>query len=578
LNVYLGRSAGLLAAPTISNHQSLHGTQSTLAHCNAVSKNPRFQRAVKVLADSVDTRDIDATWQAFMDLRDLERNLGRREVMDEIHRQFPPELLHKVVRALMPEFKPPTAPETIEAAARHVYMFTKLLNYLLLVSKLHKGQRNEIAVLRLTMGQCMRRLIDPKHLRTTSDAKMLVSMWKKISESSSLQLQLTIYEIRMLVLGAWKVGDEEPFQKLSALVLSFYVREYVDSIDPSVVRSLLVDMNQRLVKLSPHHYSMLILYFGKTRNPNEAMNLLEQAMDDPDAQTTEAIYYNAFRAFGSVFALRKRSSTSKYEQELATADSTTGEVQSTIRMPDSDNELAYADELDMESDMLREPIDPATRSEAECLQAAKVCMWLFQKMTSSGVHVGFRTYRELMNCMVQLGMPDKARRIFEFAMESMEGDSVTAHFVAFYLRLIAPTPHQRQLALRGLIRQNENIAMAMTNFSKRQLVDQFGIFDGNLVKFANKELRPALTERGGEFLSHYIYRMYKATRAAAFIECILAGNDPTGRFKGYSFPKAGSGGLGLAVVENEISETCRLIHEKKPRWLQHRDVIYALLP
>ncbi|KAJ2845199.1 hypothetical protein IWW36_004878, partial [Coemansia brasiliensis] len=292
---------------------------------SAAEKNPRFIRAIKILKDGVQSRDIDAVWRAYMELRDLERSLGQSEVMSGMNRQFPPEQIRLIIRSLLPDFKPQPAASGVELAARHVYMFTKLLNYLLLVSKLRQSQRNNIAVLRLTMGHCMRRLIDSKYVRTAGDAKMLVGQWKKISESSSLPLQLTIYEIYMLILGAWKsgrhllvpylyrlacqnwrIGDEEQFQRLSALILSFYVREYSSSIDPSIIRGVLVDMKQRLVKLTSHHYSMLILYFGKIRNLDESMNIIEQAINDPDAQGTEAIYYNAFRAFGYAFAQKKR--------------------------------------------------------------------------------------------------------------------------------------------------------------------------------------------------------------------------------------------------------------------------------
>ncbi|KAJ2661633.1 hypothetical protein IW148_003277 [Coemansia sp. RSA 1199] len=583
LSTPISRSSHL-AGPT--THQITRSTQSTTP-CGQVSKNPRFARAVKVFLDSVQTHDIDAAWQAFMDLRDLERNVRGGEIADELRRQFPPETMRRIVRALLPAFKPPRVGD-IEAVARQVYMYTKLLNYFLLASKLQKGERNNIAVLRLTMGQCMRRLVDPKFVRTTDDARLLVGLWTRISESSSMALQLTMYEMYMLVLGAWKsgryllvpylyqmacrkwrVGDEERFQKLSALVLSFYVREHADSIDTTVVRSLLMDMNERQVRLSPRHYSMLILYFGKTRNLNEAMRVLEQAMGDPDAQSTEAIYYNLFRAFSCAFALQNRERASKYEvyesDGVDEKQSTAGEM-----------ELG-ADEQDQR--LLIEPMhgtDPEARHSSECLQAAKICTWIFQRMTTNSVTIGFRTYRELIGCMVQFGMRDKAQRIFEFAMDSLSVTEVTAHFIAHYLHLIASTPHQRQLVLRGLIKQNENVAMAISVFSQRKLVDQFGIFDGNVAAFVAGEKRPAASERGGEFLTRFLTQMHKATRAAGFIKCLLAGNDPLGRFKGYNFPKLGIGGL--VAVESELVDVCRVIHETRPGWLQHHDVIYNLLP
>ncbi|KAJ2345233.1 hypothetical protein GGF43_005272, partial [Coemansia sp. RSA 2618] len=467
-----------------------------------------------------------------MDLKDLERNLGRSDLIDEMHRQFPPEMIRRIARALLPVFKPQPA-EDIEAAARRVYMFTKLLNYLLLVSKLHKGQRNEVVVLRLTMGRCVRRLIDAKFVRTADDAKLLVGLWAKISESSSLPLQLSMYEIYMLILGAWKSGrhllvpclyrmacqkwrsgDGEQFQRISALVLSFYVREHAESIDAAVVRGLLMDMNQRMVALLPHHYSMLILYFGKMRNLNEAMNVLEQAMADPDARSTEAIYYNTFRAFSSAFALKNREAASKYERGAdADAVGNKGSEQKSLA---DDMELGEADKYDHR--LLMEPsyeADPEARHSSECLQAARICTWIFQQMTGNEVAVGFKTYRELINCMVEFGMHDKAKRIFEFAMESLSGTDIKAHFITHYLHLIAHTPHQQQLALRGLIRQNDDVAMAMAMFSKRKLVDQFGIFDGNLAAFVAREKRSAATERGGEFLTRFLFRMYKATHAAS---------------------------------------------------------------
>ncbi|KAJ1792274.1 hypothetical protein LPJ62_000934, partial [Coemansia sp. RSA 2167] len=415
-----------------------------------------------------------------MDLRDLERNVRGGEIADELRRQFPPDMMQRIVRALLPAFKPPRD-DNIEAVARQVYMYTKLLNYFLLASQLQKSERNNIAVLRLTMGQCMRRLVDPKFVRTTDDARLLVGLWTRISESSSMPLQLTMYEIYMLVLGAWKSerhllvpylyqmacrkwrpGDEDRFQKLSALVLSFYVREHADSIDTGVVRSLLMDMNERQVRLSPHHYSMLILYFGKTRNLNEAMRVLEQAMGDPDAQGTEAIYYNLFRAFSCAFELQNRERASKYE--VYESDSSADEKQSTNYMD------LGVDEQDQR--LLIEPMygaDPETRHSSECLQAAKICTWIFQRMTANSVTIGFRTYRELIGCMVQFGMRDKAQRIFEFAMDSLSVTEVTAHFITHYVHLIASTPHKRQLVLRGLIKQNENVAMAMSVFSQRKL-------------------------------------------------------------------------------------------------------------
>ncbi|PIA17861.1 hypothetical protein COEREDRAFT_85745 [Coemansia reversa NRRL 1564] len=578
-------------------------------HQSSVGSNPRFLRAVNELADCVNAGSLDTAWRAFTDLRELELVLGRSVVQDELHRRLPSKQLYLILRSILPDFAPTNPPLNVEAAARHVYMFTKLLNYLLLISRLHKGERNEVAVLRLTMGQCMRRLLDMRFIRTTTEAKKLVGLWEKISKSSSLSLQLTTFDIYMLVLGAWKSGrhllvpylyrmackqwrvsDEARFQRLSALVLSFYVREYGSSIEPAVIRGLLMDLNERSIKLLPHHYAMLILYFGRTQNLDEALQVFEQAMKDPNFQSAEAIYYNLFRAFGDAFKLRRRGGWSGKVNRSSNSGSVISSMNSQgascdAYSQDNSGDNDYFDGLDENIQGFNgdyEQPDPApnlgTKYNSDQHQAAKICMLIFQRMTTSSVSIGFRTYRELINCMIQFDMQDKAQRIFTFAMDTMKGKEIKAHFIIFYLRLIAPTPYQQHLELRKIMDEDENVTMAMSTLTKRQLVDQFGIFDGNLQAFFNRTKRPASTERGGEFLSHYIFCMFKANRAAEFIRHMLAGNDPNGVFSGYNFPKLKYDSSGLAAIEGEVEETCQWIQKHKRGWLRHCDVIYNLIP
>ncbi|KAJ2082505.1 hypothetical protein H4R24_001531 [Coemansia sp. RSA 988] len=599
----------LFAPVRLAETQALRSTQSVSDHQNSISSNPRFLRAAKELADCVNTNSIDIAWRAFTDLRDLELLLGRNAVQDELHRKLPAKQLHLTLRAILPDFASANHPTDVKAAARHVYMFTKILNYLLIISRLYKGERNEVAVLRLTMGQCMRRLLDMRFIRTTLDAKILVSLWENISKNSLSSLQLTIFDIYMLVLGAWKsdrhlpipylymlackrwrVGDEARFQRLSALVLSFYVREYGSSIEPAVIRGILMDLKERLVKLLPHHYAMLILYFGKTQNLDEALQVFEQAMKDPDAQCAEPIYYNLFRAFGDAFTLRRRKGWAGNANRTDSSSDVISSLSSRdephkAHLQDNLGDKDYIDELNENIENFNRGYelsegDPnlGTTYNSDQHQAAKICMLIFQRMTTSNVSIGFRTYQELINCMVQFDMRDKAQRIFTFAMDTMAGEDIKAHFILSYLRLIAPTTYQQHVLLRGIMEEDENVSMAMTRFTKRQLVDQFGIFDGDLMAFFNRTSRPASAERGGEFLSRFIFRMYKAYRAAAFIRCMLAGNDPGGTFRGYNFPKLKYDGSGLAEIEREIAETCQYIHKYKSSWLRHRDVIYNLIP
>ncbi|KAJ2769150.1 hypothetical protein IWQ57_003229, partial [Coemansia nantahalensis] len=514
---------------------------------------------------------------------------GQSEVIDALHQRLTAGAIRSILRAVLPEFAAPRAASDCDATARLIYMHTKLLNYMLLASKLRKGERNKVAVLQLAMGQCLRRVVDDRLVRTAQGARALVSACRRISEDSSPALRLSVFELYMLVLGAWKsgrhllvpylyqqacsqyrAGDETRFQRLSALVLAFYVREYAGSIGPAAIRGLLVDVNERLIRLSPHHYAMLILYFGKTGNLGEVLRVFEQAMDDPETRAAEATYYNVFRAFGCAFALQKRRAAGGAEAEAA--DGLDGD--------EDDDPYGHAAGADDEA-LVAADSDAAAAGAGrrlDRLQAARTCMRIFQGMTGSRVDVGFRTYRELVFCLFQFDMGDKARRVFEFAVANLPGEEIKAHLVAHYLRLAAPTPHERQLVLRGLLQQNEGLLAAVRSFSRRTLVDQFGIFDGDLAGFIAGAARPPATERGGAFQRRFLSRMHKARRAAAFVRCVLAGSDPTGEFKGYSFPALRPDASGLAAVEAEIGAACRHMRELSPAWLRHRDVIHALLP
>ncbi|KAJ2778618.1 hypothetical protein H4R18_004497 [Coemansia javaensis] len=551
--------------------------------------HPRLEQAARALEGCVDTRDIGAAWRAFVELKDLELALGRSEVADELHRRLPAQTLHRILRAVLPDFA--TAGEQQQqcgdGAARHVYMYTKLLNYLLQVSMLRKGERNEVAVLRLAMGQCVRRLVGERHTRTAQDARALVGVWARMSETSSRALQLNTFDVYMLVHGAWKggrqllvpylyrlgcqrwrVGEEAHFQKLSALVLSFYVREHAAAVGAAVVRGLLVDLNRRLVRLSPTHYSMLILYFGRTGNLDEVVRVFEQAMDDPEAAAAEATYYNTLRAFGSAFEQQSRRGTG------VDVDVDAGVDMNAIPTD--------ADAIPADTDAIPVDTDPAP---ADRLQAAKTCMWIFQRMasSSSGVRIGARTYRELAYCMVRLGMRDKAQRVFEFALESLESSEVTARFVAFYLRLVADTPQRRQAALRGLLAADSGggrLAAALGGFSRRTLATQFGVFGGDLGAFVAGARRAGrgAGARGGEFLRRFVGdHVHGGRRAARFVASVLAGSDAGGRFRGYSFPTLGAA-AGVAGVEAEAAEAWRRLAAARAGLLRHRDVVHAVLP
>ncbi|KAJ2159867.1 hypothetical protein GGF46_002706 [Coemansia sp. RSA 552] len=558
-----------------------------------IGDSGRVSRAVKAMAACVETRSTATAWQAYRDLMDLERVLGRGVVRGELHRQLPAGLIHKILRALMPDAAQPLAEaKEAEPAARHVYMYTKILGYLLLVSRSRTSERNRVAVLRLSMGRCIRRLVDPQHARTAEDAEQLVRLWREISESSPQPLQLTEFDAYLLILGAWKSGRHQlvpelyrmacqlrrwstaRFRKMSALVLSFYICEYPKGTGDPVIHSLLQDLERRRVCLSPEHYSVLILHFGRARDLDEALSIFERAMKDPKARNTEAVYASLFRGFGAAFQEPRRS-------DIAAEPEPSSDAYALHDAEDFD----YIDGID--AGIWQDNATYATVPEqdqvggsgsAERLDAAKVCMRIFQQMTSSNISVGLRTYRELMVCMVRFGLPDKAQQVFEFALDSVEHRKIPAGFIRSYLRLVARTPHESQIVLRKLMAQNANVAATMERLSKRELIDQYGIFNGDLAAFARREKRPKVAGRGGRFLAQYLVQMHKASRGADFIECMLAGNDPSGKFKGYNFPKLHGYGSGLASVEAELKETCQWMHELKPHWLRHRDVIYNLLP
>ncbi|KAJ2333732.1 hypothetical protein GGI00_002184, partial [Coemansia sp. RSA 2681] len=532
--------------------------------------------------------------------------------MSELHRQLPATTIRSLLRAIHPKFT--HGKGGADEAAHSLYMYTKLLNYLVLVSRLRKAERDDVVVLRLAMGQCMRRLVDSRFARSPADAQSFVQRLEQISTSSSQPLRLTLFDLRLLVLGAWKSqrhllvpylyqlackqrrsSNESSFQRLSAVVLSFYVREYTSAeecVAPSVITGILEDLNQRAIKLSPHHYSMLILYFGKTSNMGEALRVLERAMDDPASRKTEAIYYNTFRAFACSLAPQAVRG-SQAQQQQSDEDL---EPPSTLDPGSSSDGLDYIDELEVDDiegcamggeasgeygsaqgDNLA-PLDN-TNLRPEHIQAARICSTLFQTMVSHNFAIGFRTYRELIHCMLQFGMHDKARKIFEFAVGSLSDSDIKAHLISFYLRQTTRSPHQMLQALHSIIQIIPSVAAAMHGFSKRTLVDQFGIFDGDLQAFIERRARPVIAGRSGEFLSQFICCMHKATHAADFLRCMAAGNDARGQFSGFNFLPLGSDGSGLAAVEGEIAATCRIIScNKKARWLQHASVIYSLLP
>ncbi|KAJ2810530.1 hypothetical protein FBU31_007969, partial [Coemansia sp. 'formosensis'] len=320
----------------------------------------------------------------------------------------------------------------------------------------------------------------------------------------------------------------------------------------------------------------------------EALRVLERAMDDPASRKTEAIYYNAFRAFASSLApqAERNSQAQQLSDDL--------EPPSALDPGSSNDGLDYIDELDaVTNDCTIDGNAPRGYGAAqgdntaqlehasirpEHVQAARICSTIFQTMVSHNITIGFRTYRELIHCMVQFGMTDKARKIFEFAVDSLSDYEVKAHLISFYLHQTTRSSHQMRQALHGVIQAIPSVEATMRGLSKRTLVGQFGIFDGDLQAFIERRARPAVEGRGGEFLSHYLCRMHKAKHAADFIRCMAAGNDPRGQFSGFNFLPLGSDGSGLAAVEGEIATACRIISSVNSKWLRHADVIYSLLP
>ncbi|KAJ1724177.1 hypothetical protein LPJ53_001515 [Coemansia erecta] len=482
-----------------------------------------------------------------------------------------------------------------------------------------KSDRNRLVVLQLAMGQCIRRHIESRHVRTADDAKQLVQVWQRISKASPRTQQLSLYDIRLLILGAWKadrhalvpylyqfacrqmqVSDEAGFQKLSAIVLSFYVREYAESIEPSVINGLLDDLNQRHIRLSPSHFSMLILYFGKVHNIPEALRVLEQAMEDRKTQGTEAIYYNTFRAFSYAVARQSRRIANDgplFGTEISPeATEVASEQAGALDRSKVDDALSYIDDLDAdivdymdyEADVEQQEWNLRAKQQQESkhghspeyAKAARICSMLFQTMVNRNIPIGFKTYRELIQCMARFGMIEKARSIFAFAVDNLGRDEIKADLVVSYLRSVAHTPHERQAALVYALHSVPGLIFAMRRYPRRVLIDQFAIYNGDLDAFIAREKRAVVPGRAGEFLRAYVDKMGRATRAAAFMNCILSGNDPGGQFKGFNFPKLGTSDLfeGVAVVEKELLATCYTICQNHPTWMQHRDVIYNLLP
>ncbi|KAI8324571.1 hypothetical protein GQ54DRAFT_59367 [Martensiomyces pterosporus] len=587
-------------------HQSTRGAGTASQYRGSCKDNTRLMRSVDLLTESIFNKSLSTAWQAYRELADLESTLDRAAIVDELHKALSQESIHSILRAIIPAFTHKA--ENMDEAAQHVYQYVKLLNYLLLVSKLHKKRRNEVAVVRLVVGQCMRRLIDSRFVRTTGDARKLVRKWRAISEGSPPAMQLTSFDVHLLVLGAWKSerhilipylyelecekwvpgGDAAGFQRVSATVLSFYVQRCAEIIRPAVVRSLLEDLSQRGIRMLPHHYSMLILYFGKVRNMGEAMKVLERAMDDPAAQKTEAVYYYALRAFSSAFSPQAERKVRAGEKGLYGNDAS-----ATVEHDEGNDELGYVDDTgsflthagidrnapaDADLDDGSEELEQRQKHSAEHVQAAKICTSIFQLMIERNIDIRYRTYRELIDCMAQFRMFDKARQIFEFAIDNLDASKIKPHFVAFYLRKTTRTPHEMQISLRQHLENMPDLLMLFRQFPTRALADYFGIYHGDLQAFLDRRKRPAVEGRAGEFLTDYLQTMNKATRMADFLKCVLSGNDQHGKFKGYNFPKLGSDGSGVATVESEVIATCRWIEESGRLWLRHKAVIYNLLP
>ncbi|KAJ2879002.1 hypothetical protein FB639_003210 [Coemansia asiatica] len=139
----------------------------------------------------------------------------------------------------------------------------------------------------------------------------------------------------------------------------------------------------------------------------------------------------------------------------------------------------------------------------------------------------------------------------------------------------------RELLWREM-RNMPGLAMVMRQFPRRVLIDQFGIFNGDLTAFSERQKNPVVDGRAGEFMRRFIEQMSKATRGAAFLNCMLSGNDALGQFRGFNFPKLSGRGLkagsGAAAVERELVAACRAICQMRPKWMLHRDIVYNLLP
>ncbi|KAJ1963095.1 hypothetical protein GGI12_002254 [Dipsacomyces acuminosporus] len=476
----------------------------------------------------------------------------------------------------------------MEEAARKVYRYVKLLNYLLSASKLRKAQRNSVAVVRLVLGQCMRRLISAEYVRTTDDSR-------RLSQRHSLIPYL--YELECSI---WKPGDDGlGFQRVSATVLSFYVQECAGVIQPAVIKALLGDLSLRKLSFLPHHYSMLILYLGKVRNMGEAMRVFEHAMEDPVAQKTEAIYYYALRAFSSAFLPQAKRKARAGEMGLVEGNAAENMAAIEEKSAAIPNEVLGDDELDYmggadgysvrgdkaaaaeeDGDMVDDGfgLELEQKHSAEHVQAAKICTSIFQIMIDRNIDVSYRTYRELIYCMVQFQMFDKARQIFKFAIENLDGSKIAPHFVEFYLRKTTRTPHEKHTSLRRHLLEMPELLAVFRRYSAQTLASYFGIFQGDLQGFLDQKKRLPVEGRAGRFLQEYLRTMGKAKRVARFVDCLLSGNDKLGQFKGYNFPKLGSDGSGLEAVEREIAAACQWMETSGCLWLRNKAVIYSLLP
>ncbi|KAJ1990501.1 hypothetical protein GGI26_004703 [Coemansia sp. RSA 1358] len=577
-----------------------------------------------ILNECVETRNIESAWSAYMELRDLEGAIKQVDLVNQLHKMLPASTLHSIVHALLPACDEPMrveGGENADKAARSVYMFTKILNYLLLVSKLKKNQRNSVAIVKKTMGQCVRRFIGNRHAQTTDDAQNIVELWKRMSKESSKQLGLDLFDIYMMILGAWKAdrftliphlyrlacdewytGNEKSFQRISAVVLSFYVRECGHTVQMSAIKELLDDLDTRLISISPTHYSMLILYFGVTRRTNELLKVLDEALSNPDAGNCEATYYNTFRAISLAFASqhhRKGQTNNPNDGNICIDISENATGQSSFPGENGNNGMEYIDDFDADiegfdmrsmlsnsahigADGVNSRFKEGTKHSPEELQVAKICTSLFQSMITSGVTITSRTYRELIHCMVQLNMRDKAHKIFLFAIENLEPKDITAHFISLYMRSITRTARHAQYVLRWYVKENQGLLYILEQFPKKALVDHFGIFNGDLRAFMLKEKRLAAADasdkRNEMFMYWFVKNMRSANKAAQFINCAISGNDPEGKFVGYNFSKLKKDGSGLLAVEGSIVDICQHIHTTNGKWLRNKNIIHNLLP